>query len=212
MVLQSFRQRARHASPLQAAILLVFLSGCGFGTPAAASSKTTQQQDAQKAMATMNAMTTCLRGAGYRMVGPPTGEANGNFQVGSSNAEADQQMRDDPGYKKAYDKCAASTGFQQLASKIRGRKPSAQQIRKGNQQVLKMYSCMRQKGWTLSDPTKGSDGQLSPPRPPSGVQGAQMSQFGNDLNSCSKAAGMNGHIVTGNGGSGGPGGTVSGGA
>jgi hypothetical protein len=189
--------------------LVVLLGACGFGTPAAASSKTTQQQDAQRAMAAMSAMTTCLRTAGYRMVGPPSGEGNGSFQVGSNNAQADQQMRDDPGYKRAYDKCAASTGFQQFASKARSRKPSAQQIQKSNQQVLKLYSCLRQKGWALSDPTKGTDGQLSPPRPPSGMQGAQMSQFANDLNTCSKAAGMNGKVVIGNGGSGGPGGSVS---
>ncbi|HEY4025599.1 MAG TPA: hypothetical protein VGO86_04130, partial [Candidatus Dormibacteraeota bacterium] len=68
----------------------------------------------------------------------------------------------------------------------------------------KLYTCMRQKGWTLADPTRDSNGGLTPPEPPSDTQGnpARMSQFGNDMNSCSKAAGMNGTVMTNGGGGG----------
>jgi hypothetical protein len=159
----------------------------------------------------MNAMSTCLTNAGYRMVGPPSDEATGNFQVRSSNAEADQQMRDDPGYKKAYDRCAASTGFKQFTSGGAGHKPTAQQIQKTNQQTLKVYSCLRQKGWTLPNPTKDSNGLLSPPLPPSDVRGnqARMSQLANDINSCASAAGLNGKVQFNGGGGSGGGGVVT---
>jgi hypothetical protein len=72
---------------------------------------------------------------------------------------------------------------------------------------------MRQKGWTLADPTKDSHGSLSPPQPPSDVSGdqARMSQFTNDLRSCLKANGGGGLVTQTGGGSAGSDGASGGG-
>jgi hypothetical protein len=202
MLLQQIQKRARQASPLQMAVLVVLLAGCG--APSLASTLTAQKSQstqAQKAQAAMSAMNACLQKAGYKFAGPPSGETSDSMQVAGGSA-ADQQTRDDPDYKKAYDKCATSTGFKQFVNSASRRQPSAQDIRKANQQILKLYACMRQKGWTLSDPTKNAQGMLTPPMPPSTVQGdqARMSQFGNDLTSCAKKSGGNLTIRSGSGG------------
>jgi hypothetical protein len=185
------------------AVLVVVLAGCG-ASPISTASTTSKQQQAQKARAAFTAMNSCLTSAGYHFVGTPSDEASGNAQIKSNNA-ADTQMAQDPAYKKAYDKCATSTGFNQLTNSAGNRQPSAQDIQKANKQALALYTCMRQRGWTLADPTKDSRGMLSPPMPPSSVQGdqARMSQFGNDLSSCIKKTGAHGEVTTGSGGNGG---------
>jgi hypothetical protein len=189
-------------------ILVVVLAGCGASPKVSTTSTASRQQQPQKMQAASNAMNACLKKAGYHFVGPPSDETSANLHMVTNNV-ADQQMVKDPGYKKAYDKCAASTGFNQLVNSAGNRQPSAQDIQKANQQTLKLYTCMRQKGWTLADPTKDSRGMLSPPMPPSSVQGdrARMSQFGNDMNSCIKKSGAKGSFSTSSGG--GNGGPVS---
>lgn len=186
---------------LLAALLSIGLAGCGFGSPASSTGNSQHQQDQQKAQALMSAMQTCMRRAGYTFVGPPSDDVPAGMVMQSNGT--DSQTRDDPAYKAAYDRCAASTGFKQFASRQgAGHQPSAQEIEKANQQILKLYACLRQKGWTLADPTRDSHGGLTPPQPPSDVHGnqARTSQFGNDMNSCSKAAGMNGLVTTNGGG------------
>jgi hypothetical protein len=186
-------------------VLVVLLAGCGAAPKVSTASTTSNQQRQQKAQAAVTAMNSCLTRAGYRFVGPPSDETSANEHFVNNNA-ADQQMVKDPAYKKAYDKCAASTGFNQLTNSAGNRQPSAQDIQKANKQTLEIYTCMRQKGWTLADPTKDSRGMLSPPDP-SSVQGdrARMGQFANDLNSCIKKSGANGGVtsVTGGGNGGG---------
>jgi hypothetical protein len=191
---------------------VVVLAACGASPHVSTSSATSRQQQQQKAQTAFNAMNACLTRAGYHFVGPPSDEASANFRVVTNNA-GDQQMVKDPGYKKAYDKCATSTGFKQFSNPAGGRQPSAQDIQRANQDALKLYTCMRQKGWTLADPTKDARGMLSRPLPPSSVQGdqARMSQFGNDLNACIKKTGARGSVSTqGGGGRGGGGVSISG--
>jgi hypothetical protein len=193
------------------AVLVVVLAGCGASPKVSTNSTTSNQQRQQKAQAAFTAMNSCLTKVGYHFVGPPSDETPANMHVETNNA-ADQQTVKDPAYKQAWDKCAASTGFNQLVNNAGNRQPSAQDIQKANKQTLQMYTCMRQKGWTLADPTKDSRGMLSPPTPPSSVQGdqARMGQFGNDLNSCFKKSGANGSVRTSSGqGSGGNGAPVS---
>jgi hypothetical protein len=185
-------------------ILLVVLAGCGAAPKVSTTSTTSRQQQQQKAQAAFTAMNTCLTKAGFHFVGPPSDEASANAKFVTNNA-ADTQMAQDPAYKRAFDKCAASTGFNQVVNNAGNRQPSTQDIQKANKVALKLYTCMRQKGWTLADPTKDSRGMLSPPMPPSSLQGdrARMSQFGNDMNSCIKKSGANGEVTTGTGGNGG---------
>jgi hypothetical protein len=183
---------------------VVLLAGCGASPKVSTTSTTSRQQQAQKMQAATNAMNACLKKAGYQFVGPPSDETSANEHFVSNNA-ADTQMAQDPAYKTAFDKCATSTGFNQLTNSAGNRQPSAQDIQKANTVTLKLYTCMRQKGWTLADPTKDSRGMLSPPMPPSSVQGdqARMGQFGNDMSSCIKKSGANGVVTIGGGGNGG---------
>jgi hypothetical protein len=194
------------------ATAVALLSACGLGRPASATSTASNNAKAQKAMTAAKAMNSCLTKSGYRLVGPPPDEVPENAKIVNGNG-ADDQMRSDPGYKAAYDRCATSTGFKQLVNLGSARRPSAKDIEKNNKRTLKVYACMRQKGWTLADPTKDSHGSLSPPQPPSDVQGnqARMSQFTNDLKSCLEANGAGGVVTQTGGGSGGGGGiSVSG--
>jgi hypothetical protein len=188
------------------------LSACGLGRPAPASAHSGSGNNAraQKAMAAAKAQDACLKKAGYRLVGPPPDEVPENAKIVNANG-ADDQMRNDPGYKAAYDKCAAQTGFKQFADLGNAKPPSAKEIEKNNKRTLKVYACMRQKGWTLTDPTKDSHGSLNPPQPPSDVQGnqARMNQFTNDLRSCLKANGGGDVVTQTGGGNGGGGGGIS---
>lgn len=195
------RAMAGLARPLVAAVLATVLGACGFGSPVSSTSRSSPQQGQQRAQALMSAMQTCLTRAGYQFVGPPPGEVPAGMRFQSSGG-GDDQMRNDPAYKAAYDRCATSTGFNKQFSNRGPRQPLAGDIQKANKQILKLYTCLRQKGWTLADPTRDADGGLTPPQPPSDVQGdqARMSQFANDMNSCSKSAGMNGTVTTGGGG------------
>ena len=208
MFLQHIQQRARQALPLPAAILVLVLAACGLASPVS-----TKSQSNRPAPPSFSAMNGCLQKAGYKLVGIPADESSANVKIQTNNA-ADQQLLTDPGYKKAFDRCAASTGFNKSINSVGNRKPSAKEIQKANQGILKLYTCMRQKGWTLADPTKDSRGMLTPPTPPSSLQAnqARMSQFGNDMNSCIKKSGANVQFQTGGGGSGGGPVTGSGGS
>jgi hypothetical protein len=190
-LLRRIQQTASAASLLPAVALMVVISGCGsspLSAPASTNNQATQQQKAQAAFSAMN---QCLGKEGFRMVGAPSDEQGANSNVITNNA-ADKQMRDDPSYKKAYDKCAASTGFNQSVNGGNNQQPSAQDIQNNNEKILKVYTCLRQKGWTLADPTKDAQGSLTPPAPPLSAQQDQtrMGQFTNDLTSCMAANGM----------------------
>jgi hypothetical protein len=204
MFLQHIEQRARQALPLPAGILVLVLAACGLASPVS-----TKSQSNRPAPPSFSAMNSCLQKAGYKLVGIPADESSANVKIQTNNA-ADQQLLKDPDYKKAFDRCATSTGFNKTITSVGNRQPTAKDIQKANQEALKLYTCMRQKGWTLADPTKDSRGMLSPPMPPSSLQGARMSQFGNDMNSCIKKSGANGVVTIGSGGSGANGGGISG--
>ncbi len=176
--------------PAVAGILAVLmLTGCGVS---GVSGQGSQNQPSQRQRA-LAAFDSCLQRTGFHNVGPPPGQTpTGLYQYPNA---ADEAMRADPAYATAYGRCATESGLDQVQRQAP--KPSADQVRRLNAWVQKTAQCLRDRGWTIADSARDSNGVLSPPMPPPNLPPDQFQQFVQDTMKCGAAAGPGGPVRVG---------------
>lgn len=92
-------------------------------------------------------------------------EEEGTTFIGRPNAElGPEDPVNQPEYIEGLTLCAARSGIvnamQEFQTSRAGRTPD--QIREDNEQFIVMVDCLRDKGWTVSDPVPDAEGSLGP--------------------------------------------------